>query len=250
VTVGHTQYGWKPVRWLISGLSLWVASAVVVFAMHGAGIAVLMTWGDAAPAGSPEAAIMLDMSAETAAPNTEKTDVAVDEVNQQQAEKEPEPEKKPVEKEPEPEQKIEPPKQAEVELPPPPKPVVKPQQKKMAALNTRQLSADKEATHAVTQNPGMMGQLKASYGVLISAHLNRYKNVPRGLESGGVVNLSFTLNRQGQVLSSRISHGSGINELDHEALDMLRRAQPFPPPPADLAGVQFPFTVPVRYSVR
>lgn len=250
MTVAHTQYGWKSVRWLVSGVSLWAVSAIVVFAMHGAGIAALMTWGEGASAGSREAAIILDMSPETAAPNTEKTDVAVDQINQRQAEKEPEPEEKPVEKEPEPEQKVEPPKQAEVELPPPPKPVVKPPQKKMAALNTRQLAADKEATHTVTQNPGMMGQLRANYNSMIAAHLQRYKNMPRGMDSSGVVNLSFTINRQGQVLSSRISRGSGVSELDREALDMLRRAQPFPTPPADIADSQFRFDVPVRYTIR
>ena len=60
MTAAHTQFGWKPLRWLVSGISLWVVSAMVVFAMHGAGIAALMTWGDSAPAGSPDAAIMLD----------------------------------------------------------------------------------------------------------------------------------------------------------------------------------------------
>jgi protein TonB len=195
---------------------------------------------------------MLDLSAEAAAPSAEKTDVAISEVNQQQAEKEPGPEEKPVEKEPEPEpepKKVEQPQKAEIELPQP-KPVAKPPRKKMAALNTRQLAADKESTHAISPNPGMMGRMNADYGVAVSAHLNRYKNVPRGLGEGGTVNLSFTLDRHGHVLSSRITRGSGTSELDREALDMLRRAQPFPTPPADLAGAQFPFTVPVRYSVR
>jgi len=237
----------------MSGLSLWVVSAVVVFAMHGAGIAALMTWGDTAPAGSPEAAIMLDLSAEAAAPTTEKTDVAPDQILQQQAEKQPEPVEDPVEKEPVPEEpkKVEPPQKAEVELPQP-KPVVKkPVQKKVAALNTRPVAADREATHAVSPNPGLMGQKKAEYGTIISAHLNRYKNVPPGLAApGGTVSLSFTLDRSGRVVSSRISHGSGVSDLDREAMDMLRRAQPFPTPPADLVGAQFPFSVPVRYSVR
>ena len=62
--------------------------------------------------------------------------------------------------------------------------------------------------------------------------------------------LAFTLDRQGRVTSSRVAQGSGLGELDREAADMLRRAQPFPTPPSDLAGSQFPFTVPVRYTVH
>jgi protein TonB len=231
----------------------WTLSGIAILGIHGGVVAAVANLPKIAPAGSPEAAIMLDLSAEAAAPSTEKTDVAISEVNQQQAEKEPEPEEKPVEKEPEPEpepKKVEQPHKAEIELPQP-KPAEKaPPRKKMAALNTRQLTADKESTHAISPNPGMMGRMKADYGVAVSAHLNRYKNVPRGLDEGGTVNLSFTLDRHGRVLSSRITRGSGISELDREALDMLRRAQPFPTPPPELAGVQFPFTVPVRYSVR
>jgi outer membrane biosynthesis protein TonB len=30
----------------------------------------------------------------------------------------------------------------------------------------------------------------------------------------------------------------------------VRRAQPFPPPPADLPGAKFDFTVPVRFNIR
>ena len=229
----------------------WAISGVVVLGVHVGAMAAIANWPKAAAAGSPEAAIMLDLSTDAAAPQTEKTDVAVDQVNQQQAEKEPEPIEKPVEKEPEPEPKVEPPRQAEVELPPPPKPVVKPVQKKMAAVNTRQVAADREAAQAVSPNPGMMGRMKADYGTLVSAHLQRYKNAPRGMgATGGTVGLAFTLDRSGHVLSSRITHGSGMSELDREALDMLRRAQPFPTPPADLVGSTFPFSVPVRYTVR
>ena len=241
----RTETGREVARWVISG--------IVILGVHGGVAAAIANWPQPAPAGFPEAAIMLDMSAEPAAPKTEKTDVAPDQVQQQQVEKQPEPVEKPGEKEPEPEvepKKVDPPQKAEVELPQP-KPVVKPPQKKMAALNTRPIAADKEAARVAMPSPGMLGQLKADYGVAISSHLNRYKNVPPGLQPpGGTVGLSFMLDRHGRVISSRIAHGSGVSELDREAMDMLRRAQPFPPPPADLAGSQFPFSVPVRYTVR
>jgi periplasmic protein TonB len=182
------------------------------------------------------------------APSTEKSDVAPDQLLQQQQEKPPELVDKPPEPvEPEPQ----PPQKAEVELPPLPKPIAKPVQKQMAAVNTRPVAADKVAEHAAAPSPGERGRAKAEWGSLISAHLNRYKNVPAGLRApGGVVMLAFTLDRQGRVMSSHVAQGSGLGELDREAVDMLRRAQPFPPPPSELTGSQFPFTVPVRYTVR
>jgi len=38
--------------------------------------------------------------------------------------------------------------------------------------------------------------------------------------------------------------------LDHEALEWIKRAQPFPPPPADMPGEKIPMTVPYRLYVR
>ena len=41
---------------------------------------------------------------------------------------------------------------------------------------------------------------------------------------------------------------SGSAALDAETLALVRRAQPFPPPPPDLAGSEM--TVPLRFSIR
>ena len=242
-------------KWLGGGIALWALSAVVVLAAHGGGVAALMSWPQPAAAGAPEAVVMLDLSPVTAAPTTEKSDIAPDPLLQQQSEKPPEPAETKDEKEPDPEppQKVEPPQKAEVELPPPPKPTVKPVQKKMASVNTRPISADRIAPQATTPSPGALGRAKAEYGQLIVAHLNHNKNYPSGPRSRheeGTVMLTFTVDRGGRLISGRISRGSGHDELDREALDMLRRAQPYPTPPADLAGVQFPFSAPMRYYLR
>jgi protein TonB len=45
-------------------------------------------------------------------------------------------------------------------------------------------------------------------------------------------------------------HSSGSPALDQETLDLLQRAQPFPPPPPELAGAQIDLTVPIRYNMR
>jgi TonB family protein len=41
---------------------------------------------------------------------------------------------------------------------------------------------------------------------------------------------------------------SGYPALDRETIATVRRAQPFPPPPADLPGATFEFTLPVEFA--
>jgi protein TonB len=232
----------------------WLVCGVLVVGVHGGAAFALTHWKEPASAGAPEAAIMLDLSTETAAPPVEQSDVAPDQTIQQQAEKEPEPEEKPVEKEPDPPPKEPPPQKAEVALPPPPKPKPKPvEKKKVASVNTRPISAEKQSDHAVTASPGALGRAKAEWSSLIVAHLNRNKNYPSGARSRheeGTVLLSFTLDRNGHLVSGRVVRGSGFAELDAEALAMLHRAQPFPRPSAEVSGSTFPFTAPMRYYLR
>ena len=63
----------------------------------------------------------------------------------------------------------------------------------------------------------------------------------------GVVYVAFSLDRQGRVTASRIVRSSGSKVLDDDALDLVRRVQPFPPPPPDVAGERIDLTQPVRY---
>jgi protein TonB len=43
---------------------------------------------------------------------------------------------------------------------------------------------------------------------------------------------------------------SGTSALDEEALALLRRAQPFPPPPPELSGSRVDLTVPIRFNLK
>jgi protein TonB len=66
----------------------------------------------------------------------------------------------------------------------------------------------------------------------------------------GTAELAFSLNRNGKVLSSRVIRSSGVAALDQETIDTVRRAQPFPPPPPNMPGETFDFTVPIRFNIR
>jgi protein TonB len=43
---------------------------------------------------------------------------------------------------------------------------------------------------------------------------------------------------------------AGAAALDEEALALLDRAQPFPPPPPELAGEVVNLTVPIRFNLK
>jgi periplasmic protein TonB len=80
------------------------------------------------------------------------------------------------------------------------------------------------------------------------AHLSRFKSFPHTGGAAGVVSLAFTIDRKGNLVSSRIEKASGSDVLDAEALAMVKRAAPFPAPPAGVADADLTFVVPIRFT--
>jgi len=80
------------------------------------------------------------------------------------------------------------------------------------------------------------------------ARFQRYPAQAKG--ATGVVNLSFNIDRQGHVLNSQIIKSSGSAALDAEALSLLTRAAPLPPPPAAVPDSDLTFVIPIRFSLR
>jgi protein TonB len=82
------------------------------------------------------------------------------------------------------------------------------------------------------------------------AHLGRFTRYPenaRGAE--GVVNVGFSIDRKGNLTSSRIVKSSGSSILDAETLAMIKRAAPLPSPPPEAADTDLSFVVPIRFAV-
>ncbi len=78
----------------------------------------------------------------------------------------------------------------------------------------------------------------------------RYPDAAQARNLHGSVLLEFSVDRKGRVTGSRIAKSSGSSALDEATLELVRRAQPFPPPPPEMAGSEVPLTVEVRYNIR
>src|SRR5262245_28344772 len=69
----------------------------------------------------------------------------------------------------------------------------------------------------------------------VMGHLARNARHPDQLRPcpsrGGKVMLQFEIDRSGRLLKASVKESSGIADLDHAALEMLKRASPLPPPP-------------------
>jgi periplasmic protein TonB len=211
-------------RWLLSG-------AFVLFAHVGIAAAMVQWWEPIADA-EPGDAIVVELASLLEASVEPPNDA------------EPEPER--VEMPPEePVEQIEPPPQPElaVTVPPEPEPP-KPQEERPAPPPPpmRQAALPPSNSNAV---PRWKTQV-----VRLLERNKRYPSEARARRQEGVAQLAFSIDRQGQVISSRLVGSSGSSALDKEALELARRAQPFPPPPPELAGAQIELKVPIRFNLQ
>lgn len=114
-------------------------------------------------------------------------------------------------------------------------------------------SAKPAAQPAASGSPAPSSAAPNWQGILLG-HLNRYKRYPeeaRRRGQQGVVKLRFVLDGQGKVLSFELAAPSGSAALDRATLEMIQRAQPLPPPPAELLqGGRLEVVAPFVYSLE
>jgi TonB family protein len=94
-------------------------------------------------------------------------------------------------------------------------------------------------------------RMRATWQKELLAHLDKHKRYPaeRSQKSAEIL-VSFALDRMGHVLSTSIVKGSGDPAFDQAALAMVRRSDPVPPPPPDVADEGLNFTLPVIFKVK
>ncbi len=100
--------------------------------------------------------------------------------------------------------------------------------------------------------PATSPHIDPSWSALMFKQLQRYKSYPSGARARneqGLVTLTFTVDRDGHVLSRQIVSSSGYPDLDAEVLTMIERAQPLPAFSPSMTQAQQDFTVPIRFSL-
>jgi TonB family protein len=89
----------------------------------------------------------------------------------------------------------------------------------------------------------------AAWRAQMVERINRSKAFPAGgYCKEGVVWIFFLVDRTGKLLLSKVAKSSNIPVFDVEALAILKRAQPFPPPPESVGGTSVSVRVPMRFS--
>lgn len=113
------------------------------------------------------------------------------------------------------------------------------------ATDARRDQVTASPTEGTARSPSIS---PAQWQSRLNAHLNRFKRPPSG-GAVGTARVKFTIDAAGRVTRVQIAGSSGNPSLDQAALDLVRRANPVPAPPAELLrGGSLSLTVPVNYT--
>jgi protein TonB len=256
-------------------LTRWLASAVVVVGLHAAGVAALLAWHDPLGVGDEGATVVVDLTPyappsestedvapgpvqlQAPAPAPEAAELKPDEKPDDEAEPRPE-EKVEAKIEPKPEQKPE----EKIEAPtapvppvaavPPPEAVPPPPEPKAQPTPPSDIPPAPVTTAPPRPHEASAAEVDAWHKGIFAC-IQRNKDYPasaRARGEKGVVQIAFSIDRQGHLISSRVAQASGHVSLDRAALETIHKAQPCLPPAPDLTGAEFSFTVPVAFSIR
>ena len=227
-------------------LRRWAVSAVVVLGLHGGAAALLMTWHEPVAAfGEPSDTVAVDLAPFVTPPSDTVEDIAPG-PKQQEAEAQPPPEHEQVEKPPDEKVDVPPTPEPAVAAVPPPEPEKQEPPKPTPEPPAPATTAPPKA-HA---SPAVIRAWQSSIAAQIERTNKAYPRAAQARDEKGLVQLVFSLDRAGRVVTSRIERSSGYPSLDDEALAALRRAEPFPTPPADLDGATFVFRLLYGFKSR
>jgi periplasmic protein TonB len=102
-------------------------------------------------------------------------------------------------------------------------------------------------------SPQDLDAARTLYGSQLAREIARHKQYPRIAQMRGwqgEVEIDLQLDGNGSVLSSKIHTSSGFDALDKQALEMVKKASPFPAPPEVLRGNAFNILVPVSFRLE
>jgi periplasmic protein TonB len=210
-------------RWLVSG-------AIILFA-HGAIAASVLLRAPPEDDNAQGAAIVIELVALPIAPLQRVEPDTPKEQPEEKVEEKPE-EKIETPSEvallPEPKQEV--PKVVEEDTPPP-TPMVAPREGRV------------DATTGVNPLPAWQKEINK----LLEKN-KRYPSQVRAQRQRMMTRVAVNMDRQGKVTSARIATSSGLSAFDQTALEIIERAQPFPPPPTVLLGAEVPVIMQIWFD--
>ena len=224
------------------GRGLWATSSLTMLALHAGALAVAVLWQvTQAPPTTPPGAMLIELAPPPEAPPAPK----------------PQPPRPP-----EPEKKVEKPRPEPVKKPQPVKPKAPPVPQAAVADPTQQAEETKPAApaepaaappQAAPQPSFAPSNAVPNWQGSLRAHLERHKRYPSAAQfrrQQGAPVVRFVMDREGNVLSAQLERSSGITSLDEEAVALLGRAQPLPPPPPEIPGERIELRVPIQFFLR
>ena len=241
----------------------WSLCAALILLAHGGVAYAVVHWKDQIEENAPAGAIAVELEPMPVSTRPDETQLAP---APQQVES-PAALPKPVEATKQPEIEVPPAPNPEVSVaavPPKPerepekepeKPVEqareKPERRTPAPVTTAPQAQKRIAARSAAPAESLPSQASASaiasWKSRLSAHLERHK---RSHGDRGIAVLSFTVDQGGRVVGSRVSRSSGSAALDREALSLIQRAAPVPPPPPGIPGGRVSISVPLQYNMR
>ena len=120
------------------------------------------------------------------------------------------------------------------------------------ATARQHIEGAREANAAAAPNIGIgkdNQKLTAKWGRQISAYFELHKRYPKTEKiKAAKVKVSLVINRLGHVVSLAVAETSGDPLFDEAALDMIRRSDPVPRPPAALTDDTFSYNLNVDFK--
>jgi protein TonB len=92
-----------------------------------------------------------------------------------------------------------------------------------------------------------------SYSSLLANAIAKYKQYPKIAQMRGwqgTIIVDLEIDSKGNVMSIKVKKSSTYEVLDNEALEMIRKASPFPAPPESLRGKNFNVLVPISFKLE
>ena len=142
-------------------------------------------------------------------------------------------------------------KSPEVVQPPPP-PVIAAAPKTEAPAVAAPVAPPAEPPKP-TVNQVDVDNAKNQYGNLLSREVAKHKQYPKIAQMRGWqgdVELDLQIDGSGNLVTSKVRTSSGFEALDKQALEMVKKAAPFPLPPEALRAKTFNVIIPVSFKLE